>query len=195
MTPPSLCFSALSHCPLSSHLFHLTADGALSLSAVGSHSFRFRACTWVSHCCASSSPGLSHSCCFWIIRNYLLELASFCCYCVEVGVHCSPWRYPFNCGYLEHGLVDALSRLTTAFWCSNLEDIGWTFSGFGYFWIIPRRDTVDKMVPLQKRVIWVMCAEEERRVLCAWCGWSYVCLLFSVLCPECWMSVIVFIMK
>lgn len=63
-------------------------------------------------------------------------------------------------GYLGNALLDAFSNLTPAFCCAALEGgrrgrVGWTFSGFGYFKRvhIPHGDTLDKMVPLQKRVI------------------------------------------
>lgn len=87
----------------------------------------------------------------------------------RVSRHCSQPRHAFtnlhlvHFRYLGNGLV-ALSNLTSAFFVLlwRGEWVGWTISGFGYFTRVqvPHGETLDKMVPLQKRVIWVMCVEE-----------------------------------
>lgn len=165
--PPSVFLP--SHCPLPSYLFHLTPDGALSWVAVGN--LRSLVCE------RAGAASLPPAACwdfssFQKIRDYSPKHFQVLCYRGGCRIGsliwtlgkwpCGPlWLNLFHC--FGSGLKRGLS------WMDALRDLDLLKRVH-----VSRRDALDKMVPLQKRVIWAcggVCVFRWMLLLmeCQWC--------------------------
>lgn len=127
-TPP--CVFLPPHCPLASHLFHLTPDGALSWIAVGSlRSLVFRACQR----CIPSYCACWDFTSFQKIRDYSPKHLQVLCYRGWVSDRLTNLH---SVHFWENGPV-VLSDLTSAIvlalaWKGDW--VGWTFYGIWIYW-------------------------------------------------------------
>lgn len=157
--PPSVFLP--SHCPLPSHLFHLTPDGALSWIAVGS----LRSLVHERASTASLPPALA-----WILPP---SRKSGITPPKHLQVLC------YGGGRRIGSLVCTLGKCSCDPLWPNLghcfgSDLKRGLSLMDFFRVldllkrvhVSRRDPLDKMVPLQKRVIWAcgrvcVCVQED----------------------------------